>query len=106
MVHALSHPRAHSVHMERINPTRLSTLSDLARHGYQLACYCPRCRRWAELDLPHLERQGFAERLVTEFRPRCRTCGTPGEKQLRPPGRWQRPGARATFAHYAARADA
>lgn len=92
--------------MEHINPVRLSTLSDLSRHGYQIACYCPRCRRWAELDLPRLARQGFAERLVTEFRPRCRTCGTPGEKQLRPPRRWEGPRARATFAHYAARADA
>ena len=68
-------------------------------------CFCPRCRRWAELDLPHLSLQGFAERRLTEFRPRCRHCGTPGEKQLRPPRRWHGPPARATFAHYAARPD-
>ena len=102
----MSHPHAQTARMEHVNPIRLSTLSDLSRYGYQLACYCPRCRRWAELDLPNLASQGFAERLVTEFRPRCRRCGTPGEKQLRPPRRWQGPRARATFAHYAARADA
>jgi len=92
--------------MATVNPIRLATLSDLSRHGYQLACFCPRCRRWADLDLPQLSSSGFAERRLTEFRPRCRTCGTPGEKQVRPPVRGQGPVARATYAHYAARADA
>ena len=92
--------------MAAVNPIRLATLSDLSSHGYQLACFCPRCRRWADLDLPKLTLAGFAERRLTEFRPRCRTCGTPGEKQVRPPARWQGPASRATFAHYAARADA
>ncbi len=92
--------------MAQHNPIRLATLSDLSVHGYQLACYCPRCRRWAQLDLPRLAGRGFADRRLVEFTPRCRTCGTPGEKQVRPPKRWQGPRARATFAHYAAGADA
>jgi hypothetical protein len=92
--------------MATVSPIRLATLSDLFRHGYQLACFCPRCRRWADLDLPQLAMNGFADRQVTEFRPRCRTCGTPGEKQLRPPSRSPGAAGRATFAHYAARADA
>ena len=92
--------------MAHIAPVRLTTLADLSRHGYGLSCYCPRCRRWADLDLPSLAGSGLAQRSVTEFRPRCRRCGTPGEKQLRPPRRWEGPRARATYVHYAARADA
>lgn len=92
--------------MAHIAPVRLATLADLSRHGYGLSCYCPRCRRWAELDLPLLARTDLARRSVTDFRPRCRHCGTPGEKQLRPPKRGEGPRARATYAHYAARADA
>ena len=92
--------------MANVDPIRLTTLAELSRHGYGLSCYCPRCRRWADLDLPQLSSLGLAGRSLVDFRPRCRTCGTPGEKQLRPPRRWQGPRARATFAHYAARADA
>lgn len=92
--------------MAHIAPVRITTLADLSRHGYGLSCYCPRCRRWAELDLPRLAGSDLAQRSVTEFRPRCRRCGTPGEKQLRPPKRWEGPRSRATYAHYAARADA
>lgn len=92
--------------MARIHPIRLATLADLSRHGYELECYCPRCRRWVTLDLPRLAEGALATRRLSEFRPRCRACGTPGEKQLRPPRRWPGPVARATFAHYAVRADA
>jgi hypothetical protein len=104
--HLLSQGGAQSVAMAHIAPVRITTLADLSRHGYGLSCYCPRCRRWAELDLPRLAGSDLAQRSVTEFRPRCRRCGTPGEKQLRPPKRWEGPRSRATYAHYAARADA
>ena len=92
--------------MAQIAPVRIATLADLSRHGYGLSCFCPRCRRWAELDLPTLAASGLAARAITEFRPRCSRCGTPGEKQRGPPRRLGGPPARATFAHYAARADA
>lgn len=92
--------------MASITPLRLATLADLSRHGYGLSCYCPRCRRWADLDLPQLASSDLGQRSVTDFRPRCRRCGTPGEKQLRPPQRPRGPRAAATYAHYAARSDA
>ncbi|MGA1463020.1 MAG: hypothetical protein ACO37Y_07450 [Steroidobacteraceae bacterium] len=92
--------------MNSTSSIRLSTLSDLSRLGYQLACFCPRCQRWADLNLSDLERQGVATRRVVDFTPRCRRCGTRGEKQLRPPRKRAPRGARATFAHYAAPADA
>lgn len=53
------------------------------RHG--LAAYCPVCRRWADLNLGNLAMQGHGRRRLRGFKPRYRTCGGPGQVNVRPP---------------------
>ena len=47
-------------------------------HQYELACWCPGCRRWAACDLRTLVRQGLGDRAIQACRPRCRKCGSVG----------------------------
>jgi hypothetical protein len=65
----------------------LDTIGKLHEHGYTLACYCVRCRRWADPDLRRLVAEGRGDSLLVRFRPRCRVCGERGDVQLRPPVR-------------------
>lgn len=63
----------------------LGTLRGLHEHRHELAAYCPRCRRWAVLDLAAMVKAGHGDMPVMRLTPRCRRCGEPGEKQVRPP---------------------
>ncbi|MGE0444952.1 MAG: hypothetical protein AB7P99_06960 [Vicinamibacterales bacterium] len=63
---------------------------------HTIACYCPRCRRWATLDLRRMVEAGQGDRPITELRTRCTSCGERGELQVRAPmptmttqGAWQ-----------------
>ena len=64
---------------------RLATFQDLEQQGHSLGLYCPRCDRWDEADLDRLIASGRGQRLLTEAKFRCRDCGSPADKQVRPP---------------------
>jgi len=62
----------------------LGTLAGLLEHEHQLAAYCPRCDRWAEIDLAAMVARGQGARRLP-IRVRCRHCGEVGQLQVRPP---------------------
>ena len=66
----------------------LDTLAALLQNDHGLSAYCPSCRRWAELDLDRLVREGRGRRRLQGFKPRCRKCGGPGQTKM-----WMLPGA-------------
>jgi len=43
------------------------------------------CDRWGEADLKALISSGRGERMLIDTTFRCRDCGGPADKQLRPP---------------------
>jgi hypothetical protein len=63
----------------------LDTVAALRTHAHRLAAYCPRCRRWADVDLADLERAGLGARRIAGLKLRCGSCGGAGERQVRPP---------------------
>ena len=63
----------------------MRTFDEIRRQAHSLGLYCARCERWDEADLEGLAEAGFGGRRVTDARFRCRDCGEPAEKQLRPP---------------------
>ena len=62
----------------------LGTLAGLLEHRHRLDAYCPRCDRWAELDLAAMAAAGYGARRLP-LRVRCQICGEPGRLQVRPP---------------------
>jgi hypothetical protein len=62
----------------------LGTLAGLLEHRHALAAYCPRCDRWAELDLGAMVAAGHSGHRLP-IRVRCRGCGDVGRLQVRPP---------------------
>lgn len=62
---------------------RLDTRGKLHEHGYTMACFCAQCRRWGDIDMGRIVAQGRGDALLVRFRPGCRLCGHPGDKQLR-----------------------
>jgi hypothetical protein len=74
----------------------LGTLAGLLEHDHQLAAYCPRCDRWAVLDLDRMVRDGRGG-LRLPVRVKCKDCGAVGQLQVRPPvptrglGGWMEP---------------
>lgn len=62
----------------------LGTIDGLHEHGHELHAYCPRCDRWAALDLGSMIRDGQGARRLP-LRLRCRWCGAIGQLQVRPP---------------------
>lgn len=55
--------------------TRIETLADAHREGYQIAAFCPRCLRNPLLDLAALVAQGRGAVRIQQLRVRCRSCG-------------------------------
>ena len=74
----------------------LGTLTGLLERRHRLDAYCPRCNRWAELELAAMVGAGLGERRLP-IRVRCRACGDLGRLQVRPPvpvrgpGGWMEP---------------
>ena len=64
--------------------TDLGTLAGLLEHRHRLDAYCPRCERWAELDLAAMVSNGLGDRRLP-IKVRCRHCGKVGRLQARPP---------------------
>jgi len=62
----------------------LGTLAGLLEHHHRLDAYCPRCGRWAELDLAAMIDAGLGDRWLP-LRVSCRDCGEVGWLQVRPP---------------------
>jgi len=62
----------------------LSTLTGLLEHEHTLAAYCPRCNRWAQLDLTAMVSNGLGYRRLP-IKVRCQVCGEVGRLQVRPP---------------------
>ena len=62
----------------------LGSIAGLHDHAHTLAAYCPRCDRWAVLDLAGMVRTGQGARRLP-LPVRCRDCGQPGSLQVRPP---------------------
>jgi len=62
----------------------LGTLAGLLEHRHRLDAYCPRCDRWAELDLAAMVSNGLGDRRLP-IKVRCRECGEVGRLQVRPP---------------------
>ena len=63
----------------------LDALRKLHEHDHQLAAYCPKCRRWAVLDLARLIAEGRGKYCFVGRKPRCSYCRGSGIWQLRPP---------------------
>jgi hypothetical protein len=72
-------------HARAMQPTRIDTFADFLKHNYELACFCPGCRRWASCDFVALVAAGMGDRQVRKSRPKCRKCGSRGEWQVRAP---------------------
>ena len=66
-------------------PIRIGTLVECLRHQHCVAAYCPRCRRWTDLNLVRLVMRGYGDRPLAFCRARCRVCDGPGILQLRAP---------------------
>lgn len=66
-------------------PVHINTVADLVERGYTIGLFCPRCRRWSEADLGGLVGAGKGGADYTRIAFRCRDCGTPADRQLRPP---------------------
>ena len=60
----------------------LSTLAGLLEHRHRLDACCPRCDRWAEIDLAAMVAAGYGARRLPA-RVRCRNCSEVG-RLLRP----------------------
>ena len=67
------------------SPIRIGTLAECLRHEHGVAAYCPRCRRWTDLNLVRLVMRGFGDRPLALCRARCRVCEGVGVLQLRAP---------------------
>jgi hypothetical protein len=76
---------AHPVDSAQHESVVLDTLAALHACGHGLAAYCPKCRRWVELNLRRLAERGYGERKVVTYRLRCMVCHNRGDVQLRPP---------------------
>ena len=63
----------------------MGTFAELHDQKHTLGLYCIACNRWETANLERLISQGFGDRTVVKTRFRCRDCGEPAEKQLRPP---------------------
>ena len=62
----------------------LGTLGGLLEHHHRLDAYCPRCDRWAELELAAMVAAGLGERRLP-LRVRCQDCGEVVRLQVRAP---------------------
>jgi len=62
----------------------LGSIAGLHEHDHNLAAYCPRCDRWALLDLTAMIDAGHGERRLP-ITVRCQVCGELGRLQVRPP---------------------
>ena len=69
----------------------LSTLAALLEHSHRLDAHCPRCDRWAEIDLAAMVAAGLGDRRLP-IKVRCRECGEAGRLQVRPPVPTRGPG--------------
>jgi len=69
----------------------LGTLAGLLEHRHRLDAYCPRCERWAELDLATMVAAGHGGRRLP-ITVRCSGCGSSGRLQVRPPVPTRGPG--------------
>jgi hypothetical protein len=67
------------------SPIRIGTLAECLRYEHAVAAYCPRCRRWTDLNLVRLVMRGYGDRPLACCRARCRVCDGPGVLQLRAP---------------------
>ena len=66
-------------------PIDLSTVSAFVAAGNTLHGHCRWCGRWAQVDLQLAILRGRGDTPVTRIRAWCRTCGGPGEIQVRVP---------------------
>jgi hypothetical protein len=69
----------------------LGTLAGLLEHRHRLDAYCPRCDRWAEIDLAAMLSNGLGDRRLP-IKVRCRDCSEVGRLQVRPPVPTRGPG--------------
>lgn len=67
------------------SPIRIETVADLLARHHTLGLYCSACQRWAEAPLEKLAARGLGDRPIQRLSFRCVTCGTPAQRQLRPP---------------------
>lgn len=88
MAHVLSLQSPHAAPMGRKLTSQVFTLAELDAGGFDIVCECPRCHRRVRLQPQALVDGGFADTRLVDFRPRCRSCGTPGGAEARPRTRW------------------
>jgi hypothetical protein len=62
----------------------LGSVAGLHDHSHELHAFCPRCDRWAVLDLAGMVSQGRGS-LRLPIVVRCHDCGERGQLQVRPP---------------------
>ena len=65
-------------------PRAPGTLAGLHEHHHRLDAYCPRCDRWAEIDLAAMVAAGLGDRRLP-IKVHCRNCCETGRLQVRPP---------------------
>ena len=61
----------------------LDTFASLLEHEHGLAAYCPKCQRWATVNLHKLVASGQGQQTFIGRKPRCRVCGSTGHWQVR-----------------------
>ena len=71
----------------------LRTVSDLVRLDHGLRAYCDPCRRYVDIDLEALIRDGRGELPYRAVRFRCTQCGGIGGMQLVATAPFRRPSA-------------
>ena len=68
-----------------MHPIHLDTVADLLARKHSLGLYCHYCDRWSEAPLEQLAEDGWGRTPIVKLRLRCRVCGGPAQRQLRPP---------------------
>lgn len=66
-----------------MNAVTLDTFAALLASNHGLGAYCPKCQRWATVNLQELVATGRGQQSFIGRKPRCQVCGSAGHWQVR-----------------------
>ena len=69
--------------MANIKPVIISTMGDMAEHGYYISIHYESCNRWRDIDPQKWLDQGLPDVEYTQAEFKCEDCGKCGKKQVR-----------------------